>query len=256
MRTTHAPHSTARAGMRTAAWFAASLWVAGSAIAQIPDQFQNLKVLPQDIEKRELVEVMKSFCSALDVRCTHCHVGEEGAPLSEVDFVSDDNKHKQVARVMMQMVDAINKTHLPKTGHDTSELLQVQCVTCHRGQAKPRALEEVLTVAVTNKGIDAALGKYRELRERYYGSATFDFSSSTLIRLAQQLAGADQTPAAIAFLELNAEHYPDEKMSFFFLGELHAKAGDKAKAIESFESALERDPKNPFILRKLEQLRD
>ncbi len=255
MRTADAQRSTARVVKRKSAILATIILIAGPAAGQIPDQFQNLEVLPKDIEKRALVEVMKSFCSALDVRCTHCHVGEEGAPLSEVDFVSDENEHKQVTRVMMRMVDSINNTHLPKTGHDASDLLQVQCVTCHRGQAKPRTLENVLTATLTEKGIDGALGKYRELRERYYGSATFDFSSGTLIRLAQQLAGTDQMQAAIAFLKLNTEHYPDEAMSFFFLGELHAKAGDKAKAIESFEEALKRDPKNPFIQRKIEQLK-
>ena len=62
----------------------ALMLVAGLAVGQIPDEFQNLQVLPKDVEKRQLVDLMKSFCAALDVRCTHCHVGEEGAPLSAI----------------------------------------------------------------------------------------------------------------------------------------------------------------------------
>ncbi len=234
---------------------AALILIAGAAAAQIPDKFENLEVLPKDTEKRQLVDVMKSFCAALDVRCTHCHVGEEGAPLSEVDFASDENHHKDVTRVMMRMVDAINNTHLPQTGKETAELVNVTCVTCHRGQSKPRSLEDVLSEAVVASGTEAALAKYRELRQRYYGSATFDFSAGTLIRLASQLAAAEMNPAAIAFLELNTELYPEEGMSYFFLGDLHARIGDKAKAIKNFEKAQELNPKNPIIKRKLEQLK-
>ncbi len=44
-------------------------------------------------------------------------------------------------------------------------------------------------------------------------------------------------------------------MSYFFLGELHAKGGDKAKAVQSFEKALALDPKNRFVQRKLDELK-
>lgn len=226
--------------------------VATAAAAQIPSELQNLQVLPKDIDKRQLIEVMKSFCSALDVRCTHCHVGDEGAPLSEVDFAADDKQHKQTTRVMMRMVDAINNTHLPRTG--ASDPLRVRCVTCHRGQSKPQTLEGVLAATVREEGIEAGLDKYRALRERYYGSATFDFSAGTLPHLASQLSAADNVAAAIAFLELNTELYPGEMTSYFFLGDLHAKGGDKVKAIENLEQALKLEPDNPLVKRKLEQL--
>lgn len=40
---------------------AALMLIAGAATAQIPDDFKNLKVLPMDVDKRQLIEVMKSF---------------------------------------------------------------------------------------------------------------------------------------------------------------------------------------------------
>ena len=233
---------------------AAVVLLAGPAAAQIPDEFENLQVLPKDIEKRQLVEVMKSFCGALAVRCVYCHVGEEGAPLSEVDFVSDDNHHKDATRVMMRMVDAINGTHLPELGEGHPEL-EVRCVTCHHGQTKPRSLEQVLAKAVADDGVDGALAKYKELRERHYGGFTFDFSAGTLANLATQLARQDQNEAAIAFLELNAEHYPDAAISYFYLGDLYARTGAKDKAIENLEKALELNPRNPMAKRKLEELK-
>ena len=38
--------------------------LATSALAQVPDQYTNLKVLPKDIGKRELLGTMKSFARA------------------------------------------------------------------------------------------------------------------------------------------------------------------------------------------------
>src|SRR5262245_14625530 len=41
---------------------------------------KNLKVFPQDISGPNLISNMKGFAQALGVRCTYCHVGEEGKP--------------------------------------------------------------------------------------------------------------------------------------------------------------------------------
>ena len=79
-----------------------------------PDSFTNLKVLPPDIAARELVSVMTCFTRALGVRCTHCHVGEEGRPLETYDFPSDDKLPKRQARDMLRMVEAINQQHLAR----------------------------------------------------------------------------------------------------------------------------------------------
>ncbi|MCH8304047.1 MAG: hypothetical protein IIB94_02830 [Candidatus Marinimicrobia bacterium] len=64
--------------------------------AQIPDKFFNLRVLPTDISKRDLINTMKGATRGLGVRCEFCHVGE-GDDLSKFDFVSDDKEHKKIA---------------------------------------------------------------------------------------------------------------------------------------------------------------
>ncbi len=64
----------------------------------------------------------------------------------------------------------------------------MSCVTCHRGQSKPRTLEQVLS-------------------------------------------------ATIAFLKLNTEFYPQDMMSYFFLGELHARPSVLPKPYGSTASA-------------------
>lgn len=120
---------------------------------QIPQRFENLQVLPPDIPRRELVETMKGFTAALGVRCQHCHVGE-GDDLSTFDFPADTKPEKRAARVMIEMVRAINRDHLPRLKEAAGEEMageeapaRVTCATCHRGEPEPRVDEEPAPLA-------------------------------------------------------------------------------------------------------------
>ena len=96
--------------------------------------FKNLKVFPQDIQRAQLLSNMKFFSQSLGVRCTFCHVGEEGKPLSTFDFASDAKKEKQIARKMLTMVHRINSEDF---GVKDFKDVKVTCFTCHRGATKP-----------------------------------------------------------------------------------------------------------------------
>src|SRR5712664_1298941 len=109
------------------------------AAAQFPDKFTNLKALPKDISKNELQSTMRGFAFALGVRCDHCHV-EKMAPEKGLDFPADDQDPKKTARLMLQMVAAINHDYIRKIPKATPDAtpIQVQCVTCHHGLTQPR----------------------------------------------------------------------------------------------------------------------
>ncbi|HYU96317.1 MAG TPA: c-type cytochrome [Sphingomicrobium sp.] len=92
--------------------------------------YKNLKVFPQAITRDQLIANMKLFSQSLGVRCTFCHVGEEGKPLSTFDFASDAKAKKQRARVMLLMAHRINS-------EDFDGQMKVTCFTCHRGSTKP-----------------------------------------------------------------------------------------------------------------------
>ena len=96
--------------------------------------YKNLKVFPQDITRPQLLSNMKLFSQSLGVRCTYCHVGQEGAPLSTLDFASDAKEHKVIARDMLRMAHRLN-TDLPGISGDPSA--RITCFTCHRGSEKP-----------------------------------------------------------------------------------------------------------------------
>ncbi len=97
--------------------------------ADMPDTFQNLKVLPGDISKDELKAIMNGFTEQLDVKCTFCHTLDE--------YHLDDNKHKVITREMIQLVGHLREqiesgTYFP----EDTEPDKVGCWTCHRGSAE------------------------------------------------------------------------------------------------------------------------
>lgn len=100
-------------------------------------EFKNLQVLPKDISKEALDNIMKThFEGALDVTCSYCHVKEKGA--TEFDYASDAKSEKEISRSMMRMTLQINKDYFevkqPLIGD--SQMI-VTCYTCHRGTPYP-----------------------------------------------------------------------------------------------------------------------
>ena len=218
---------------------------------------ENLKVLPEDISSAELRATMRGFATGLGVRCETCHVGEAGQPLTTFDFASDEKAMKQKARLMLKMVGQINGELVPTLDRvEKASRVSVRCVTCHRGQAKPLLIQDVLDEKFAEDGVEAAIAEYTSLRERYYGSHSFDFSEPVLPMYSQGLAAAGETDAAIAMAELNAGYFPDSYFTAFVLGEFYAGAGRVEDAIQSYERALEINPQAaPFLGPRLDALR-
>lgn len=218
----------------------------------LAEGFPNLEVLPKDIEQRELTETMQGYSRSLGVKCEHCHVGTEGTIFSDYDFESEDNPNKEIARQMIRMTQQINETLMPKTGRDP--VLEVTCTTCHRGQARPISLEKDLAQILADKGSSAAIERYRQLREKWYGRGTLDFGVLTLRRLASQLIHQKKYPEATAILELNLEHYPESIETLIQLGSLYQRAKKIDLAKTTYQRALEIDPENASAKRKLRRL--
>lgn len=107
-----------------------------------PSSFRNLQVLPKDATPAVVVGTMKRFANNLGVRCQFCHIGEEGLPLEQFDFVSDEKAAKKTARAMMRLTSDINRqldAVLPRAAEGEP---RVACITCHRGKPKPTNLRE------------------------------------------------------------------------------------------------------------------
>jgi len=89
------------------------------------EAFKNIQVL-KGIPVDEFMGIMGLFSAALSVCCGDCHTGAGGSnPRWEADPA-----RKQVARRMVQMVNAINRDNF--NGRNV-----VTCWTCHRGSQSP-----------------------------------------------------------------------------------------------------------------------
>src|SRR5919202_4175897 len=74
------PRSAALLRAAVATCICAATPASAAAQMQIPEKFENLKVLPKDIPRDTLVQVMRTFAMSLGVRCTYCHATEPGGP--------------------------------------------------------------------------------------------------------------------------------------------------------------------------------
>lgn len=221
---------------------------------QWPDEQENLEVLPDSIDGQGLREVMTGFTDALGVRCSHCHVGEEGADLSEYDFPADDKEAKETARIMLRMVGAINGEHLTNLDHDVGPD-RVTCLTCHRGAEEPELIQDVIYRVVRRQGVDSAVARYRQLRDRYYAGFTYDFRVGPLAELATRLLEEDRTEAGLRVAELEVEYHPDSYRAHFALARAQRRTGNDAGARASLERAIELAPNErvrAFLERQLE----
>ena len=105
-----------------------------------PEHMANAKALRPDTPPERLREIMRDFTRTIGVRCSYCHVGVEGQPLSTYDFASDANPRKEVARGMIRMVTRLNREILPEVLRPArTELDQplLNCYSCHRGSPRP-----------------------------------------------------------------------------------------------------------------------
>jgi len=219
-----------------------------------PDSFKNLKVLPKNISQRALIDTMRGFALALDVRCVYCHVGKEGQPLDSVNFRSDDKRTKRAARVMMHMVMHINEEHLLDVPDRPKPVVVVRCATCHRGIARPRLLGDELALTLADSGLDATVRRYRALREQYYGSGSYDFREIVLNELSRAEQVVGRTDNAISLLKVNAEFNPNSTQIPYQLGEIYLQKGDTATALAEYKDALAKDSTNGAARRRIAAL--
>jgi tetratricopeptide (TPR) repeat protein len=228
---------------------------AEQAAGQIPDTFTNLQVLPKTISRDSLIGIMRGFSLSLGARCQYCHVGGDGISFEGVRFADDDDEDKRKAREMLRMVQRINTEFLPGLPQRDQPPVEVQCFTCHRGAQRPRTIEAVLAQTIAEVGTDSAIAQYRQLRSRYYGRATFDFSDLPLVELARALARQGTADVAEKMLQLNLEFHPSVVANYAGLAEVRLQRADTAGAIVALEKVLELRPQDAEARRRLELIR-
>jgi len=221
---------------------------------QAPWRGENLQYFPKDITRPRLLQFMREFSFALDVRCQHCHTGGDGISFDGVVFSSDEKPAKVKARAMLRMVDELNNTMLASLPSRAEPRVSVGCATCHRGLALPKSLQTTLFETVAKDGAAAAVAQYRALRQNTMTDGKYNFGQWEINELARRLTEAGNTAAAIAILEMNGEFYPKSADIDFTLGELHRGRGETDQAIQRYRATLEKSPHHQGAKRWLTEL--
>jgi hypothetical protein len=95
--------------------------------------FKNIKVF-KGVPAARLVNIMNNgFGHSLGVGCGFCHV--------QGKFDLDDKTQKNTARLMLAMVQTINRDYVSKVPADSGRTPMVTCFTCHRGRPQPVSQE-------------------------------------------------------------------------------------------------------------------
>jgi hypothetical protein len=223
--------------------------------AQIPNRFENLRVLPKDISRDSLLSVMFGFADGLGVQCGYCHSGGDPNTLIGVQFKADDKPTKVRARAMYTITSRVNALLRADTSGRQREIA-VTCLTCHRGMPDPRPLHEVIAATIDRAGTDSGLGQYRELRGQYLDRGHYDFGEGSLNIVAQVLARRGRSDDAIRVLELNKEFHPDLPTLNFDLAELLLARGDSARALDLYQLVVAKQPLNRRAKARVDALRE
>lgn len=244
---------------------AVSVATPASAQMQIPDKFENLQVLPKDIHRDTLVQIMRGFAMSLGVRCSYCHVekaaatapagggGGGGGGGGQFDFHKDDRDNKLKARAMIRMVDSINTRFLATLPNRDAPPTDVNCLTCHRGVNKPAMIETVLLAVTQRSGVDSAIARYRVLRNDM-ASGRYNFSEQPVSEVATRLSGQGRHADAVKLLEMLQEFYPNSVNIDLQIAETHVAAGNRDQAIARYRAVLAKNPNDRRAQQALQRL--
>jgi FKBP-type peptidyl-prolyl cis-trans isomerase len=118
---------------------------------------------------------------------------------------------------------------------------------------KGEAVSQVLTRTLSEKGVEAAVAQYRELKARGFGELFTN--EGDLNTLGYRLLRDRKFKDAIEILKLNVEAYPKSANVYDSLGEAYMANGDTALAVENYEKSLALDPKNTNAIEMLKKLK-
>lgn len=116
-------------------------------------------------------------------------------------------------------------------------------------------MNALLAQTIDDKGIEAAIAQYRDLRKKEYGSGAYDFGETPLNQLTEALLKQHKNKEAAAIMELNTEvNSPPSMWTYNLLAMSHHANKETEKAKADYRKILERDPNNAFAKKQLEEL--
>jgi len=103
-------------------------------------------------------------------------------------------------------------------------------------------LAETLMKTIHDRGIEAGVAQYRDLKARQPN--VYDFTEPQLNQLGYQLLQTNKRKEAIEIFKLNVEAYPRSANVYDSLGEAYMVAGNNEQAIVNYKKSLELNPQS------------
>ena len=110
----------------------------------------------------------------------------------------------------------------------------------------------VLDKTIAEKGIEAGIAQYRELKAKQ--AATYDFAEPELNRLGYQLLRTGRAKEAIEIFKLNVEAYPQGANTYDSLAEAYMTINERELAIQNYKKSVELNPNNTNAIEILKRL--
>ncbi|MET0650206.1 MAG: alpha/beta fold hydrolase [Pyrinomonadaceae bacterium] len=111
-----------------------------------------------------------------------------------------------------------------------------------------------LRTTIRERGVEAAVAQYRELRKSQTGR--YDFGEPELNALGYELLFTGRVKEAVEIFKLNVEMYPQGFNTYDSLAEAYLAAGERELAIKNYRKSLELNPQNTnatAALKRIEQ---
>ncbi len=115
-----------------------------------------------------------------------------------------------------------------------------------------KTISDVIADVIDKDGIDAAIDKYRKLKE--LENDNYDFSENQLNTLGYSYLQKGDVEIALAVFKLNIEAFPKSFNPYDSYAETLMTNGDKEEAIKYYEKSLELNPGNTNGIEQLKKL--
>ncbi len=120
-------------------------------------------------------------------------------------------------------------------------------------ESPKKSIDELIAKITLEGGVDAAIEKYRELKES--SSNEYNFSDQeSLNGLGYRLMAEDKLPAALKVFKLNVEMFPEAFNPYDSLGEVYLMLGDEKLGLENYKKSVELNPENLGAVQAIRKL--
>jgi len=232
-------------------------YAAGSLYSTVEDLYKwdqalyTDKLVPNDLKQKLFTPNLEKYGYGWDIRTIPAD--EPGAGQTMISHGGGINGFNTLEQRLVGDHDFIvifNNT----PGANLGEMAKgIRAILYGKEPATPkRSLVPDLGETVVNRGTDAAVVQYRELKRTNPNGYNFD--ERALNQLGYMLLEKGRNADAIAILKLNVEEYPKSGNVYDSLAEAYAKDGQKQQAIANYRKSLELDPENQNAANKLKEL--